>query len=86
MTLVPDETATGAAATPPQCTTTNTMKSPIAPRQIMLRILPQRLDLDHVPGEFVVILGASGSGKSTLPHTLGTLDREVLRDTLRLAP
>ena len=32
------------------------------------------LDLDILPGEFVVLLGPSGSGKSTLLNILGGLD------------
>lgn len=32
------------------------------------------IDLDLIPGEFVVILGPSGSGKSTLLNILGGLD------------
>ncbi len=43
------------------------------------------LDLDILPGEFVVLLGPSGSGKSTLLNILGGLDaptsgRAVWRD------
>ena len=32
------------------------------------------VDLDLMPGEFVVLLGPSGSGKSTLLNILGGLD------------
>ncbi|MCM8529853.1 MAG: ATP-binding cassette domain-containing protein, partial [Lentisphaeraceae bacterium] len=33
------------------------------------------VDLEIMPGEFVMIVGSSGSGKSTLMHILGLLDK-----------
>jgi putative ABC transport system ATP-binding protein len=33
------------------------------------------IDLDVMPGEFLVLMGPSGSGKSTLLHLIGGLDR-----------
>lgn len=37
----------------------------------------ENIDLDVLPGEFLVLMGPSGSGKSTLLHIIGGIDRQT---------